>query len=174
MDAGTILFPLSYIFGDVFAEVYGWKVSKKVILLGFACILFNALILYIVQLLPSASFWGNQGSYEALLGLVPRITLASIFGYLIGTFSNTWSLLAIRQITGVKWLWLRTIGSTLVGQTFDSTVFCLIAFFGTMGTVELYTLILSNIIFKVAIEALLTPITYRVVALMKRDKATLS
>lgn len=168
LDAGTILFPLSYIFGDVFAEVYGWKVSRKVILLWFSCIVLNALILYIVQVLPVASFWENQISYETILGLVPRITLGSIFGYLAGTFSNAWTLLAIKKITGAKWLWMRTIGSTLVGQTFDSTVFCLIAFLGTMGHADLFALALSNIIFKVAIEALFTPVTYRVVAFMKK------
>ena len=168
LDAGTILFPLSYIFWDVFAEVYGWKVSKKIILLGFASILLSALILYIVQILPSADFWSNQTSYEAILGLVPRITLGSIFGYLAGSFSNAWSLLAIRKVTGQKWLWMRTVGSTLVGQTFDSTVFCLIAFLGTMGDVDLVHLIVSNVLFKVLIEALFTPITYRIVAYMKR------
>lgn len=168
LDAGTILFPLSYIFGDVFAEVYGWKTSRKIILLWFTCIVLNALILYIVQILPVASFWENQTSYEAILGLVPRITLGSIFGYLAGTFSNAWTLLAIKKITGSKWLWMRTIGSTLVWQTFDSTVFCLIAFFGTMANTDLVALAFSNIIFKVAIEALFTPITYRVVAFMKK------
>jgi uncharacterized integral membrane protein (TIGR00697 family) len=128
----------------------------------------SALVLYIVQVLPAASFWANQSSYEAVLGLVPRITLGSIFGYLAGTFSNAWTLLAIKKITGSKWLWMRTIGSTLVGQTFDSTVFCLIAFWGTMGNADLVAIALSNIIFKVAIEILFTPITYRVVAYMKK------
>lgn len=168
LDAGTILFPLSYIFGDVFAEVYGWKMSKKIILLGFACIVLNALILYVVQILPSASFWANQASYETILGLVPRITIGSIFGYLAGSFSNTWSLLAIRKITGYRWLWMRTIGSTLVGQTCDSTVFCLIAFLGTMGHVDLVHLIMSNIIFKVLIEAIFTPLTYKIVSITKK------
>jgi queuosine precursor transporter len=168
LDAGTILFPLSYIFGDIFAEVYGWKVSRKVILLGFACIVLNAAILYIVQVLPVAGFWENQGSYEAILGLVPRITLGSIFGYLAGSFSNAWTLLAIRKMTGERWLWMRTVGSTIVGQTFDSTVFCLIAFLGTMGNVDLVYLLLSNIVFKVAIEALFTPVTYRIVKYMKQ------
>lgn len=148
--------------------MYGWKVSKKIILLGLASILLSALILYIVQILPSAEFWSNQASYEAILGLVPRITLGSIFGYLAGSFSNTWSLLAIRKVTGQKWLWMRTVGSTLVGQTFDSTVFCLIAFLGTMGDVDLVHLIVSNVLFKVLIEALFTPVTYRIVAYTKR------
>lgn len=168
LDAGTILFPLSYIFGDIFAEVYGWKVSRKVILLGFACIVLNAFILYIVQVLPAAGFWENQGSYEAILWLVPRITLGSIFGYLVGSFTNAWTLLAIRKITGEKWLWMRTVGSTLVGQTFDSAVFCLIAFLGTMGNVELVHLLLSNILFKVAVEAFFTPVTYKIVKYMKQ------
>ncbi len=168
LDAGTILFPLSYIFGDIFAEVYGWKVSKKIILLGFAAIVLNALILAIVQYLPVASFWEFQSSYENILGLVPRITLGSIFGYLAGSFSNTWSLLWIRKMTGEKWLAVRTIGSTLIGQTADTMVFCTIAFLGTMGQIDLIHLALSNILFKVAVEALFTPVTYRVVKWMKK------
>lgn len=168
LDAGTILFPISYIFGDIFAEVYGWQVSKKVILLGFTCILLNATVLWIVQILPSAGFWTNQVSYDTILGLLPRITLGSIGGYLAGSLSNAWSLIAIRRITGERWLWMRTIGSTLVGQSFDTVVFCLIAFLGTMSTSELITLVVSNIIFKVAIEALFTPLTYRVVGHMRK------
>lgn len=149
--------------------MYGWKVAKKIILLGFVCILLNALILYIVQILPAASFWTNQASYETVLGLVPRITLGSIFGYLAGNFSNTWSLLAIRRLTGTRWLWIRTIGSTLIGETCDSVVFALIAFFGTMGQVDLFYLVLSNIAFKVGVEVLFTPITYRIISFMKKD-----
>lgn len=167
LDAGTILFPLSYIFGDIFAEVYGWKVAKKIILLGLAAIVLNALILGIVQYLPVASFWEFQSSYENILGLVPRITLGSIFGYLAGSFSNTWSLLQIRRMTGERWLWVRTIGSTLIGQTADTVVFCAIAFLGTMGQIDLLHLALSNIIFKVAVEALFTPVTYRIVGWMR-------
>ena len=168
LDAGTILFPLSYIFGDIFAEVYGWKTSKKIILLGFIAIVLNALILAIVQYLPVASFWEFQSSYENILGLVPRITLGSIFGYLAGSFSNTWSLLWIRKMTGERWLAVRTIGSTLIGQTADTVVFCTIAFLGTMGQIDLIHLALSNILFKVAVEALFTPVTYRVVKWMKK------
>ncbi len=167
LDAGTILFPLSYIFGDIFAEIYGWKISRKIILLGFAAIVLNALILAIVQYLPVASFWQFQSSYENILGLVPRITLGSIFGYLAGSFSNAWSLLWIRRYTGEKWLAVRTIGSTLIGQTADTVVFCTIAFLGTMGQTDLLHLALSNILFKVAVEALFTPVTYKIVKWMK-------
>jgi len=169
LDAGTILFPLSYIFGDIFAEVYGWKTAKKIILLGFAAIILNALILAIVQYLPVASFWQHQVSYEAILWLVPRITLGSIFGYLAGSLSNAWSLLWIRKLTGEKWLWVRTIGSTLIGETADTVVFCTIAFLGTMGQIDLINLALSNIIFKIVIEALCTPVTYRVIGWMKKE-----
>jgi uncharacterized integral membrane protein (TIGR00697 family) len=169
LDAGTILFPLSYIFGDIFAEVYGWKISRRIILLGFAAIVLNALILAIVQYLPVASFWENQSSYEAILGLVPRITLGSIFGYLAGSFSNAWSLLWIRRMTGERWLAARTIGSTLIGQTADTVVFCAIAFLGTMGQIDLVHLAISNIIFKVAVEAFFTPVTYRIVKWMKQE-----
>jgi len=123
----------------------------------------NALILAIVQYLPVASFWEFQSSYENILGLVPRITLGSIFGYLAGSFSNAWSLLWIRRMTGERWLAVRTIGSTLIGQTADTVVFCIIAFLGTMGQIDLVHLAISNIIFKVTVEALFTPVTYRVV-----------
>ncbi len=168
LDAGTILFPLSYIFGDIFAEIYGWKVSKRIILLGFVAIVLNATILAIVQYLPVASFWEFQSSYENILGLVPRITLGSIFGYLAGSFSNAWSLLWIRRITGERWLAMRTIGSTLLGQTADTVVFCIIAFSGTMGQIDLIHLALSNILFKVAVEAFFTPVTYRIIKWMKK------
>ena len=131
-------------------------------------IVLNALILAIVQYLPVASFWEFQSSYENILGLVPRITLGSIFGYLAGSFSNTWSLLWIRKMTGERWLAVRTIGSTLIGQTADTVVFCTIAFLGTMGQIDLIHLALSNILFKVAVEALFTPVTYRVVKWMKK------
>jgi len=167
LDGGTILFPISYIFGDIFAEVYGWKISKKIILLGFGAIVLNALILAVVQYMPAASFWENQNSYEAILGLVPRITLGSIFGYLAGSFSNAWSLLWIRRLTGERWLAVRTIGSTLIGQTADTVVFCTIAFLGTMGQIDLIHLALSNILFKVGVEALCTPVTYRVIRWMR-------
>ena len=139
--------------------------------MGLCCIVLNALVLYIVQVLPSADFWSNQVSYETILGLVPRITLGSIFGYLAGTFSNAWSLLAIRKITGTKWLWVRTIGSTILGESCDSLVFSFIAFFGTMGNLDLMHLALSNILFKIAVEALFTPVTYKVIAFMKQDLA---
>lgn len=168
LDAGTILFPLCYIFGDVFAEVYGWKVARNIILLGFVCIVLSAGIFYIVQILPAAGFWTNQTSYENILGLVPRITLGSIFGYLVGTFSNAKTLLVIRKFTGMRWLWVRTIGSTLIGESLDSIVFCMIAFFGTMGNVDLFTLAISNIIFKVGVEVVFTPVTYRIVNYMKQ------
>lgn len=168
LDAGTILFPLSYIFGDIFAEVYGWKVSKNIILLWLVAIVMSAIILGIVQYLPVAISWENQTSYEAILGLVPRITLWSIWGYLTGSLSNAWSLLWIRKLTGERWLAVRTIGSTLIGETADTIVFCLIAFLGTMTSSVFVTLILSNIIFKVGVEALCTPLTYKAIGWMKK------
>lgn len=170
IDGGTLLFPISYIFGDIFAEVYGWKVSRRIILLGLYCILLNATILYLVQIIPAANIWENQESYEVILWLVPRITMGSIFWYLAWSFVNTWTLLVIRQITWIRWLWMRTIWSTIVWQLFDSTIFCLIAFYGTMPNASIVTIIVTNIIFKTLVETVMTPLTYKIIKSLKNHQ----
>jgi len=166
-DGGTLLFPLSYIFGDILTEVYGYKKSRGVIWLGFFMALLMSIVFIIVGKLPAAVDWNNQAAYDAILGLTPRIVGASLIAYFFGEFSNSFILAKMKILTKGKWLWTRTIGSTLVGELVDSTLFILIAFVGVLPNSLLVTLIISNYIFKTGIEILFTPATYRVVKFLK-------
>lgn len=166
-DGGTLLFPLSYIFGDILTEVYGYKRSRSVIWLGFFMALLMSVIFIIVGKLPPASDWGNQDAYNAILGLTPRIVSASLIAYFFGEFSNSFILAKMKIWTKGKMLWARTIGSTLVGELVDSALFILIAFIGILPNSLLVTLIISNYIFKTAVEVLFTPITYKIVKFLK-------
>lgn len=167
-DAGTLLFPLSYIIGDVLTEVYGYKQARRVIWMGFFSALLMAVSFIVVGMLPPASDWPNQSAYEAILGLTPRIVLASLIAYFAGEFLNSFILARMKLWTEGKHLWARTIGSTFVGQFADTLLFVLIAFAGVLPTSLLVAIIVSNYVFKVGIEVLFTPITYKVVAYLKR------
>jgi len=169
-DAGTLLFPLSYIFGDILTEVYGFKRSQKIIWLGFFMAFLMAMVIIIVGKLPSAPDWQNQQAYDAILGLTPRLVLASLVAYLAGSFSNSIILAKMKVWTKGKMLWVRTIGSTVVGQLIDSTLFIIIAFVGIFPASLLITLIVSNYIFKTLVEVLFTPVTYRVVGFLKKKE----
>ncbi len=166
-DGGTLLFPLSYIFGDILTEVYGYKNSRKIIWLGFFSALMMSLVFIVVGKLPPASGWNNQAAYDAILGLTPRIVLASLLAYSAGEFSNSYILAKMKIWTKGKWLWTRTIGSTLVGELIDSSIFIIFAFFGVFSNSLLLTLIISNYLFKTGVEILFTPITYKVIAFLK-------
>jgi uncharacterized integral membrane protein (TIGR00697 family) len=167
-DGGTILFPISYIFGDILTEVYGYKKSRRIIWLGFACLVMMALTLAAVQYLPAAKDWPNQGAYEAVLGFVPRLVLASLIAYWAGEFTNSYVLAKMKIRTSGRHLWSRTIGSTVVGEGVDSLVFSLVAFYGTMPLPALLNLMGTIYVFKVLFEALATPITYKVINFLKR------
>lgn len=169
-DGGTLLFPISYIFGDVLTEVYGYKKARGVIWLGFFCALMMSIVFIIVGKLPPAADWGNQAAYDAILGLTPRIVLASSLAYLAGSFSNSIILAKMKIWTKGKMLWARTIGSTIVGEFIDSTLFILIAFWGVLPGALLVTLIMSNYIFKALVEIILTPATYKVVKFLKKEE----
>lgn len=169
-DGGTILFPLSYIFGDVLTEVYGYRRSRRVIWTGFAGALLMSLVLYTVQLLPPASDWPSQEAYESLLGFVPRIVLGSLVAYFAGEFSNSFILSRMKVRMEGRHLWMRTIGSTLVGEGIDTILFCLIAFYGLMPDTLLMAIIISNYIFKCSVEILFTPITYIFVGFLKKKE----
>lgn len=169
-DGGTLLFPLSYIFGDILTEVYGYKKARGVIWLGFFCALLMSIVFIVVGKLPAAPDWGNQAAYDAILGLTPRIVLASLIAYLAGSFSNSVILAKMKIWTKGKRLWARTIGSTIVGEFVDSVLFILIAFWGILPIQLLITLILSNYFFKTAIEIIFTPATYKVVKLLKKKE----
>lgn len=169
-DGGTLLFPLSYIFGDILTEVYGYKKSRKVIWTGFFCAALMSAILFIVGKLPAAADWPYQEDYNHILGLSMRIICASLIAYCAGEFSNSYILAKLKIKTAGKFLWLRTITSTLVGEGFDTLLFVVIAFAGLMPFSLLMTLIISNYIFKVGVEVLFTPLTYLFVRFLKREE----
>ncbi len=173
-DGGTLLFPISYIFGDILTEVYGYRESRRVIWLGFLAAGLMALTLWAVGVMPGEADWqgyAGQGAYNAILGGVTSggIIIASLVAYFAGEFSNSFVLARMKVLTEGRHLWMRTIGSTLVGQLIDSTIFILIAAaFGVFPWGLALTLIISNYIFKVVIEVALTPATYWVVNTLKR------
>jgi uncharacterized integral membrane protein (TIGR00697 family) len=169
-DGGTILFPLSYIFGDILTEVYGYAKARRVIWMGFFCTALAALIFFIVQILPPAKGWENQDAYEKILGLTPRIVVASLIAYFAGEFSNSFTLAKMKILTKGRWLWTRTIGSTLVGEFVDTVLFVAVAFFGAFNYGLLIAVFISNYIFKVGVEIVATPVTYMVVRFLKNSE----
>jgi uncharacterized integral membrane protein (TIGR00697 family) len=167
-DGGTILFPISYIFGDILTEVYGYRRSRRVIWAGFACAGLMAGIFALVGALPPAEGWENQAAYEAILGTTPRIVLGSLIAYFAGEFSNSYTLAKMKILTQGRWLWTRTIGSTLVGEGVDTVLFVTIAFVGTLPQSLFWSIIASNYLFKVGLEAAMTPATYRITNFLKQ------
>lgn len=171
LDGGTILFPLSYIFNDVLTEVYGYGRSRRTIWLGFVSAILMSIVLFVVGALPSASGWENQDAYMKILGQTPRIVLASLVAYFFGEFLNSFVLAKMKVATKGKWLWTRTIGSTLVGELFDSAIFVAIAFAGTLSTDLLWQIMIFNYIFKTAVEVAFTPLTYLIVNRLKKKES---
>ncbi len=173
-DGGTLLFPISYIFGDVLTEVYGYAGGRRVIWVGFAMALLLSATLWLVGRMPGEVNWEantGQAAYNAILGGVTSggIIIASLVAYFTGEFSNSYVLARMKVLTRGRWLWTRTIGSTLVGEGVDSVLFVLIACaFGVFPWAAAASIIVANYIFKVGIEVLFTPLTYRVVAALKR------
>ncbi len=172
-DGGTILFPISYIFGDVLTEVYGFKRSRRVIWTGFSCLAFSAVVLWLVRIMPGEAVWQattGQVAFNNVLGGMSTggIVLASLSAYLVGEFTNSVILAKMKIVTRGKWLWARTIGSTLVGEAVDSLIFISVAsVFGVFPWEIFWTLVVTNYIFKVSIEVLMTPATYWVVGKLK-------
>jgi queuosine precursor transporter len=170
VPAGIIIFPLSYLFGDVLTEVYGYTMARRVIWLGFACNLLTVIAIYIGGLVTPAPFWQNQAAYNTILGFTPRLLLASFAAYLVGEFTNSFILAKLKIATKGRWLWTRTIGSTLIGEGFDTVIFITIAFWGIIPSSMLLISILTQWIFKVAYEVLATPFTYLIVGFLKRKE----
>lgn len=168
VPAAVIVFPLSYIFGDVLTEVYGYHQARRVIWLGFLCNLIAVAAIWIGQILPPAEIWDGQAAYERILGYTPRLLGASFAAYMVGEFANAYVLARLKIITEGRWLWVRTIGSTLVGQGLDSLVFITLAFVGTIPAAGLLSAIVTQWLFKSIYEALATPLTYRVVNFLKQ------
>ncbi len=170
LPAAIIIFPVSYILGDVLTEVYGYRQARKVIWLGFLCNLIVVAAIWFGQLLPAASFWDGQAAYERILGYTPRILLASFLAYLVGEFANAFVLAKMKIATRGRWLWTRTVGSTLVGQGLDSLVFITLAFAGTIPVGGLLAAIVTQWLAKSAYEAAATPLTYAAVNYLKRTE----
>ncbi len=167
-DGGTILFPLSYIFGDILTEVYGYRRGRRVIWIGFFCAILMSLTLSLIGLIKPASGWEYQEAYMAILGQTPRIVTGSLIAYFAGEFSNSYILAKMKILTKGRWLFTRTIGSTMVGEGIDTIIFVIIAFLGVYSNRMILLIIISNYIFKVSLEVVFTPITYKVVGFLKR------
>lgn len=162
-DGGAFLFPLTYILGDVLAEVYGLRTARRAILLGFVLSVVASLTFYLVQISPPGADWPNQEAYEAVIGFVPRIVLASLVAYLVGQFLNAYVLVKLKERMGGRNLWARLLGSTVVGQVADTVLFAAVAWIGFFGAGEFVNYVLVGIFYKVAVEAVLLPVTYQVI-----------
>ena len=168
--AGVLFFPISYVFGDILTEVYGYARARKVIWAGFAGLGFASFMAAVVVALPPAPFWNNQPAYEIAFGSTWRIVLASMFAYFCGEFVNSYVLAKLKILTAGKWLWTRTIGSTIFGEAVDSALFYPLAFYGA-GIIpddKLPLVMLSQFLIKVGVEVAFTPVTYKVVNALKR------
>jgi hypothetical protein len=170
LTAGIVIFPLSYVLGDVLTEVWGYTAARRVIWLGFGCNALAVAAIWVGAGLPAAPFWKGQNAYEEILGQTPRILLASFVAYLAGEFANAFVLAKLKILTRGRWLWTRTIGSTLVGQGLDTVIFVTLAFAGTVPTRTLGTIIVAQWAVKVAYEAAATPLTYAAVGYLKASE----
>lgn len=168
LPAGVLIFPISYIIGDVLTEVYGYGRARRVIWLGFFCNFIAVLAIWLGMILPAASFWDGQDAYVRILGYTPRLLLASFLAYLVGEFANSFVLAKLKIATRGRWLWLRTIGSTLIGQGLDSLVFISLAFGGTIPPQALALAIITQWMVKSVYEAAATPMTYAIVNFLKQ------
>ena len=171
--AGVLFFPISYVFGDILTEVYGYARARRVIWAGFAGLAFASLMSAVVVALPPAAFWENQQAYEVAFGQAPRIAAASMLAYFCGEFVNSFVLSKMKILTAGKWLWTRTIGSTVVGEAVDSSLFYPLAFYnsGIIPNDKLPAIMLAQFLLKVAVEVLFTPLTYKIVGALKRAES---
>ena len=173
-DGGALLFPLTYVLGDVLAEVFGMRGARRAILLGFGVSLLASLTFLAVGAAPAAPGYENQEAFVAVLGFVPRIVVASLAGYLVGQFLNAWVLVKLKQWREGKGMWKRLLGSTVVGEAADTTIFCLIAFGGQIDGGTMLNYIVVGYLFKVSVEAVLLPVTYRVISLVRSREPELT
>jgi hypothetical protein len=169
--AGVLFFPLSYVFGDVLTEVYGYARARKVVWAGFGAMAFASVMSWVVLAFPPAPGWPHQEAFQTVFGNTPRIVLASLVAYFCGEFANSYVLARLKVRTEGRWLWLRTIGSTIVGEGIDSLIFYPLAFVGVWSNELVLTVMATNYLFKVGWEAAITPVTYRIVGFLKRAEA---
>ena len=168
--AGVLFFPISYVFGDILTEVYGYARARRVIWAGFAGLAFASFMAYVVVALPPAPSWPNQPAYEIAFGSTWRIAAASMFAYFCGEFANSFVLAKMKILTAGRWLWTRTIGSTIVGEAVDSALFYPLAFYGSgiLPNEIIPKLMVAQFTLKVAVEVVFTPLTYKIVGALKR------
>jgi queuosine precursor transporter len=166
--AGVLFFPISYIFNDVLTEVYGYARARKVVWAGFGAIIFASFMSWVIVSLPPAAGWNDQQAYLTVFGQTPRIVFASLTAFFVGEFANSYVLAKMKVRTNGRHLWMRTIGSTIAGEAVDSIVFYPVAFLGVWDQSLVIQVMLSNYMIKVAWEALVTPVTYKVVGFLKR------
>jgi uncharacterized integral membrane protein (TIGR00697 family) len=167
-SAGNLFFPISYIFGDILTEVYGYARARKVVWAGFAALAFASFMAWLIVTMPPAASFTNQAAVETIFGATPRIAMASLVGFFCGEFCNSFTLAKMKLWTNGKFLWTRTIGSTIVGEMADTLVFYPLAFYGMWDTALLLEVMMMNYALKVGWEIINTPITYRVVGFLKR------
>jgi uncharacterized integral membrane protein (TIGR00697 family) len=170
--AGVLFFPISYVFGDILTEVYGYARSRRVIWSGFAALAFASVMAWVIVQLPPAPFWHNQSAYDVAFGSTWRIALASLIAFLCGEFVNSLVLAKMKVWTGGRWLWTRTIGSTIVGEGVDSLLFYPLAFYasGIIPDDKLPLVMLAQFFTKVGVEVVFTPLTYKIVAWLKESE----
>jgi len=171
LPAAIVIFPLSYIFGDILTEVYGYRLARRVIWLGFFCNLIAVFAIWIGQKLPPASVWGGQEAYKSILGYTWQILVASFLAYVVGEFSNSFVLAKMKIKTKGRWLWARTIGSTIVGEGLDAAIFITIAYIGRFSLSFIGMAIVTHWLVKTGYEIVATPFTYAVVNFLKRKEA---
>ena len=169
-DGGALLFPLTYVLGDVIAEVYGFTAARRAILLGMIVSILASAVFYLVQIAPPAADYENQAAFEAVLGFVPRIVAASVAAYAVGQLLNAWVLVKLKKKYGEKNLWARLMGSTVIGTAADTAIFCFVAWAGVMPVSTILNLMIVGYFYKVAVELILLPVTYRVVAWVKKTE----
>jgi queuosine precursor transporter len=166
--AGVLFFPISYVFGDILTEVYGYARARKVVWAGFGALIFASFMSWTILAFPPAPGWPHQGAYETVFGATPRIVLASLVAYFCGEFCNSYVLAKMKLRTQGRFLWMRTIGSTIAGEAVDSVIFYPLAFLGVWSDELVLRVMVSNYLLKVAWEAAMTPFTYRIVNALKR------
>lgn len=166
--AGILFFPLSYVFGDILTEVYGYARSRRVIWAGFGALIFAAFMSWVIVKIPAAPGWAHQPAYDFVFGNTPRIVFASLIAFWAGEFANSFTMAKLKIKTNGRLLWTRTIGSTIVGEAFDSIIFYPLAFYGVWSTGDVIAVMYTNYMIKVLWEVVATPFTYRIVNFLKR------
>lgn len=170
MTGGVLVFPITYIIGDVLTEIYGYKKSKKIIIYGFICNLIMVILFYIAMKLPYPEYYLNQDAFVAVLSSTPRLLLASFIGYLVGGLTNSYIMDYIKNNSKIKYLWFRTITSTIIGEFLDTSIFLIIGFIGTIKTNDLLFMIVCQSAAKTLYEIVLTPLTYKTIAYIKEKE----